>query len=214
MTKYQRVLRTGSSLTVELQGGEELFFAQEVKGVLIFPSHKNPGYYAILCQKQQFDKRGKCPLVLLQERIEEQPMRLFKMMHTDAQDFSCHEWIVDLRKENRDYLTLFNEFARFHQSSYITLTRARFPGHFERAVGLIRDWAPSLEINNGTMREQLGRVTADELKRDADSFFAIKALCYLISDLESSPWRTHTFGQGGISQGHRNADRRNPKGWT
>ena len=30
-------------------------------------------------------------------------------------------------------------------------------------------------------------MTADDLARDADSFFAIKALCFLTSDLEVTP---------------------------
>jgi hypothetical protein len=138
-------------------------------------------------------------------------MELFKAMHADAQDFSCHEWVVDLRAESRDYLNLFNEFSRYHQTNYISLNRARFPGHFERAVGLIRDWAGSLEIDKGILQGQLGKVTTDDLASDADSFFAIKALCFLISDLETAPWRTHTFGQGGMSQ---NIDRRDSGGWT
>ena len=52
----------------------------------------------------------------------------------------------------------------------------------------------------------------DELARDADSFFAIKALCFLISDLEATPWHTQNYIQGGISQ--RNIDRKDPLGWT
>ena len=214
MTKYQRALRTGSSLTVELKGEEEIFFAQEVKGALVWPTAKTPGYSCILCQKEQFNDAGKAPLVLLCETVEEQPMGLFKRMLTDAQDFSCSDWVVDLRSENRDYLNLFNEYSRYHQSNYITLARARFPGHFERVIGLIRDWAGSLEIGKGVMQGQLGRVTADDLARDADSFFAIKALCFLISDLEATPWRTQSFTQGGISHGQRNVDRKDARGWT
>jgi len=55
-------------------------------------------------------------------------------------------------------------------------------------------------------------VTADDLAKNADSFFAIKALCFLISDLETTPWRAQSFTQGGISQGHRYVDRKNPQG--
>ena len=120
MTKYQRALRTGSSLTVELKGEEEIFFAQEVKGALVWPTAKTPGYSCILCQKEQFNDAGKAPLVLLCETVEEQPMGLFKRMLTDAQDFSCSDWVVDLRSENRDYLNLFNEYSRYHQSNYKT----------------------------------------------------------------------------------------------
>ena len=213
MTQYRCALRTGSSITIQLKS-DEIFFAKEIKGALVWPTAKNPGYYCILCQKEQFNDMGKCPLVLLQERAEQQPMELFKTMLTDAQDFSTHDWIVDLRSENRDYLTLFNEFSRYHQTNYISLNRARFPGHFERATGLIRDWAGSLEISKGIMQGQLGRVTADDLARDADSFFAIKVLCFLISDLEATPWRTQNFGQGGVSPGGRNADRKDPRGWS
>jgi hypothetical protein len=214
MTKYQKALRTGSSLTVKLKGGKEMFFAWEIRGALVWPTAKTPGYCCILCQKEQFNDAGKAPLVLLSETEEQKPMELFKKMMNHAHNFSCSQWIVDLRRENRDYINLFNQFSRFNQISYITLTRAKFPGHFERAVGLIRDWAGSLEIHKGIMRQQLGRVTADDLSRGADPFYAIKALCFLISDLETEPWRIHSFGQGGVSQGHKNIDRRNSGGWT
>ena len=211
MKHYRCALRTGSSITIQLEN-DEIFFAREIKGSLIWPTATNPGYYAILCQKEAFNDAGKAPLVLLCERTEEKLMEFFKAMLAHGQDFSCSDWIVDLRRENRDYLNLFNEYSRYHQSSYITLTRAKFPGHFERATGLIRDWAGSLEIGKGVMRDQLGRVTANDLTRDADSFFAIKALCFIISDLEANPWRTQSFGQGGISQ--KSIDRKDARGWT
>jgi len=213
MTQYRCALRTGSSITIQLKSGDEIFFATEIKGCLIWPTATAPGYCCIFAQKEQFDKKGKCPLVLLQERTEEQPMELFKAMLNDSQDFSCSDWIVDLRRENRDYLNLFNEFSRFHQSSYITLSRAKFPGHFERSIGLVKNWASSLEIGEGTMKSQLAKVTIDDLTQNADVFFALKALSFLISDLESEPWRIHSFGQSGMQSGYKNIDRKNPKGW-
>ena len=82
------------------------------------------------------------------------------------------------------------------------------------AIGLIRDWAGSLEIDKGVMQGQLGRVTSNDLAQNSDDFFAIKALCFLISDLEATPWRTQNFGQGGVSPGGRNADRKDPRGWS
>ena len=81
-------------------------------------------------------------------------------------------------------------------------------------MGLIRDWAPSLEIAKGAMQGQLGRVTSNDLAQNSDDFFAIKALCFLISDLETEPWRIHSFGQGGVQSGGRNSDRADSRGWT
>ena len=214
MTQYKKALRTGASLTVELKGREEIFYAQEVKGALIWPTAKTPGYFCVFAQKEAPNEAGKAPLVLLCETAEEQPMELFKKMLNHAQDFSCHEWVVDLRRENCDYLNLFAEFSRFHQTSYISLNRARFPGHFEKVTGLVKNWASCLEIGEGVMKSQLAKVTIDDLTQNPDNYFAIKALCLLISDLETAPWRTHTFGQGGVSQGHKNIDRRNSGGWT
>ena len=87
---------------------------------------------------------------------------------------------------------------------------------YDFALGLIKEWARSLEIPEGSaLREELARFSREDLAqgKPEERFPALNALRLLLSSLEKSPWRSESFTQTSGS-GRRSIDRKNPKGWT
>jgi hypothetical protein len=207
-----QVHRSGSFIeaTQKTKKGKISFFMRDVRGTISWPTSSSPMYFSIFGQKVESDSKGKFPLMLLFEFSAEGPTEVLRKLLEKTRTFSCTQFYADLRSEHRELYGLFNELRRYHGSPNIRLFPARLPGSFQIGVRLVKEWARSLEIPEGTvLRDELRRFSKDDLQvgQASDHFPAVNALRLLLSSLEFKPWNTPGPFRG-------TSQREDARGWT
>lgn len=213
--------REGKFIKVTVKGDNKadvIFFAQDIRAALVWPTADAPGYYCILAQKTQLNERGKLPLVFLTEFQANLPKQIFQQLKKDAVKYACGQFYNDFRKENGDLRELFYEFCKYQRIRNIELIKAPLSGKLHIGAALIKEWLrdKALEImESTTLFNQLKMMQVSDLRqKPEDNFFAINALQMLIVSLEKEPWvPPMSFGldQGAYARSRERAD---PVGWT
>jgi len=175
----------------ENKGKELSIPLRDVRGSVSWPTPHASMYFAIFAQKQEFGYTPKPPVVLVTEYMNQAPMECFRQMVELGRQYACHQFYADLRPRNEEIVDLFDEYSRYHQSRSIILEFADLAGDFQFGLGIVKDWAKSLEIPKGTiLRNELSSVTPQnmEASRPEESYPAINALRLLLASLEKNPW--------------------------
>lgn len=209
------VMRTSQSvnLTIRSRGkSDELVLCRDVRGALVYPGIKSPGYAGIFALRNYMNEKGKFPLKLLREVSDGNPGKLFKKLFNAAQQLVCRTFYADMRKEKLDLWNLFNDYARHHAHINITLEPAPFIRNVDFGLGLVSEYVSNggVEVGEGTLlHDQLSTLTEEDLGPEfEDSYFAVNALRYVVGSLESEPWRAPNLFPRGRSR------YKNSKGWT
>jgi hypothetical protein len=184
---------------------------RDIRGAMVWPTLTSPAYFCIFAQQNDLNLHGKLPLVLLSEGEDILPHKFFRDMIAKAKQYWCRHFYVDLQKENREPMTVFNNICRYGRVTYVELKRAPLVKNFGFGLGLAREWAAddALEVPEGTtLRAQLSEISSENLDSGVEErFYAINALRYIIASVEKSPWEPPVFT-------FRAHEKRDPRGWT
>lgn len=209
------VMRNDQSVDVTIkQHGkcDEMFYCRDIRGALVFPGIKSPGYAGAYALRDYMNEGGKFPLKLIHEVSDKNPGQLFKKLFSLSQKFSCRLFYVDMRRENLDLLSLFNDYARHHAGTNITLEPAPFIKKVDFGLSIVQEYisaGDSIQVDEGTiLYDQLSTLTEEDLGPEfEDNYCAVNALRYIVGSLEAEPWRAQNFFPKG-----RKAT--NSGGWT
>jgi hypothetical protein len=185
----------------------------EVRGAVTWPTGSLPGYYLLMGQEKGSNKHGKRPLLFLAEKEEKTITSLFDSLTDDMARLKCFT-IYANREGNQ---TLIDGFygALWDYLHNKRLTPRLFPApsadDIEYGKVLIQEWLKhdSLDIPRFSptiLRDQLKKMVTEGA---VEQFYAFHALRYLLTGFAKYPARIATpFAQ------NRNADRKDPRGWT
>jgi len=197
--------------------------AHDLRGAIRWATKYAPAYYCIAYQNSDSVESGKFPLVVIQEKESNSITNLFRELLSDARKFACNQWYTDLSKKQVDKIIFFEELVRHHQATaHLCLEPAPFVEEWQMGARLITDWIGALKIpKDSILFSQLSTLTLGSMADTSDEqYYAAHCLSYLIAALEKDPWVTTGLAAGfGISNQPtnilpKNADRKDPGGWT
>jgi hypothetical protein len=185
----------------------------EVRGAVSWPTGSLPGYYLLMGQEKGSNKHGKRPLLFLAEKEEKTNTSLFDSLTDDMARLKCST-IYANRGGNQTLIDGFYgalwDYLRNRRLSP-RLVPAPSADDVEYGKVLIREWLKhnALDIprfSTTILREQLKKMVTEGAIED---FYAFHALRYLLAGFTKYPQRiAMSFAQS------RNADRKDPRGWT
>lgn len=192
---------------------EIVYALRSVRAAVSWPTRFSRIYFLVMAQLLAPNEEGKCPLVLIDEAIDESPARLFQRLIESSTTNRIEKVYADLNPKHEEMVTLFGEIRRYHGFRSMGFTDAITLGEFQTGLGLIDGWLSSMTIPEGSiLRDELDSITEEDRESDTAEkrFPAIRALGYLVSSLETGPWGVPAF----VLQKDAVMNRKDPRGWT
>ena len=178
--------------TVCYHGAEKKLFSS-IKAGLSWPTSSSPGFYCLLGEEYRVPGRFENPkaekgkLILLADHESKSPFpdKLFDPLTDDCTLFHCDSIYTDLKNHEGD-VGIFRDWM-YDKNMRVDLVEAPFSDSFGLGVSLIRRWADAslLELPEGSLREQLKKLTAADLEESPETrFYAVNALRFVVSAFE------------------------------
>jgi hypothetical protein len=171
-----------------------------MRAAVIWPNAAVPGYFLIMaCSPAKEFKDGVPRLRFIYELQDGSLQSMFRSILQCADKYCVRGVLahLDSGDESWQIRSLFGQIKRFtHKNSKVDLVPASFTGTLTGIpLALIGQWRPGLQIDDESiLRRQLGSIKRDSLNegRIDDKFNAIKALAFIIADIERNPVQDRT----------------------
>jgi hypothetical protein len=185
----------------------------EIRGAVTWPTGSLPGYYLLIGQEKGPNKYGKRPLLFLAEKEEKTNAPLFDSLTDDMARLKC--FTVYANREGNQTLTdgFYRALWDYLRNKRLNprLVPAPSADDVEYGKVLIQEWLKHDALDTPRfsptiLRDQLKKMVTEGA---VEQFYAFHALRYLLTGFIKYPRRNVApFTQ------NRNADRKDPRGWT
>lgn len=173
---------------------------ESIRASVIWPNAAVPGYFLVMACSPAREFKDKVPrLRFIHEMQDGSLQNLFRSILQCAERYHVRDVLAHLDSGDEAWhiRSLFGQIKRFtHGRSHVDLVPASFTGTLTGIpLALIGQWRPGLQIDDEcALRRQLGTIKRDSLNegRIDDKFNAIKALAFIIADIERHPAQDRT----------------------